>query len=242
MGVLTFLSIAAVIVAAVYSMIFEGKKKAPSFKNKEAGNSLLPDHPIRFGYNCVWFAAKTEEKHRLVELLKLKNAVDCNWKKGLENAYRDSVFITPAIDGWTLACGAGLPHGDSHQSIKKVKGLLKSLSTEFGEAQFFVTHSIVEYHGWMKAVNGNMERVYSFLGESGQNLAVEGNPTPVEQPLNLVNTLSPGGTAKGNGDQEWPLYPDEDTVMKIAESWSINPTQLSQRTDLAPGLGIVGKI
>jgi hypothetical protein len=144
----------------------------------------IPDSAVGFGYKCLWLAVKTDNKKRIAEILKLKNVTDCNWKVGVDKAYNGSVFITPTIDGWTLACGLGLPTGDDKASIEEVKTILQTLSKEFGEAQFFCTHRVVEYHCWIKAVNGQVERVYSYLGEAFENILVEGNPTEFEKTLN----------------------------------------------------------
>jgi hypothetical protein len=113
--------------------------------------------------------------------------------------------------------------------------LYKQISLEFGEAQFFCTHRVIEYQCWMKASNGIILRVYSYLGESGKNIEIEGEPTEVEQPLNLVNTLSSHAEGENYFEREDLTWPDEDLVMKIAGNWSIDPTQLDKRADISRG-------
>ena len=65
--------------------------------------------------------------------------------------------------------------------------LLNKLSLEFGEAQFFGNHRVVEYHNWMKSINGKTERIYAYIGERGENIKVFGNPSEIEKDLNLFN-------------------------------------------------------
>jgi hypothetical protein len=204
-------------------------------------DKTVPDLAVGFGYKCMWFAVKTDNKNRLAEILKLKNISNCNWQVGIDKAYNGSVFITPTIDGWTLACGWGLPHGDSKEGIDEVKIILQTLSKEFGEAQFFCTHRVTEYHCWIKATNGQVERVYSYLGESGENVAVEGQPTEFERTLKLANTFSDEAKDEKYFERENLVWADEELLMQVAEHWSIDPTKFDQRKDIAPSLGLLGQ-
>ena len=97
------------------------------------------------------------------------------------------MFITPPIDNWTLGVGMRLPTGDSKESIEQVSDLLKSLSKQFGEAQFFCTHRVVEYHCWIKSTNGQIDRIYSYLGERGANIEIQGEPTEIEKKYKLID-------------------------------------------------------
>jgi len=199
------------------------------------------DSPIPFGYKMMWIAVKTDQKEKVGALLGLKNLRPSNWKNGMDGAYGKSIFITPLLHGWTLAVGMNLPTGggDSRESIQKLKALLKKLSAEFGEAQFFCTHRIVEYHCWIKAKNGKVERAYAYLGESAENIVIEGNPTAIEANLNLINTFSPEARKDEYFEREDILYPDEDLVMTIAEDWSVNPTTIENDKDIK-GMGLIG--
>ena len=204
-------------------------------------DKTIPDSAVSFGYKCIWFAVKTSNQQKVIETLKIQNISKCNWKVGISKAYEGSIFITPTIDGWTLACGLGLPTGDSKESITEVKQILQTLSKEFGEAQFFCTHRVVEYHCWMRAINGQITRVYSYLGERGENIAIEGEPTDFEKNYKLVNTFSDEAKDEKYFDSKDLVIPDEDFLMKVAEHWSIDPTQLENRKDLSPSLGLIGQ-
>jgi len=201
----------------------------------------VPDMAVSFGYKCMWFAVKTDNKNKLAAILKLKNISDCNWKVGIDKAYSGSVFITPTIDGWTLACGWGLPHGDTKEGIIEVKNILQILSKEFGDAQFFCTHRVTEYHCWIKAVNGHVERVYSYLGESGENIAIEGQPTKFEQSLKLINTFSKEAKDEKYFERDDLVWANEELVMQVAGHWSINPTKLEEKKDIPLSLGLLGQ-
>lgn len=197
------------------------------------------DTPIDFGYKIVWIAVKTDNKLELSKILNFKNPRPANWQSGIENAYERSIYITPSIGEWTLAVGMGLPIGDNIESIEKLEILLNELSSVFGEAHFFGTHRVVEYHNWMKSVNGEIERIYSYIGESSENIKVYGKPTKIEKDLNLLNSLSEEAKTDDYWNREDLYYADEDLVIKIAENWSINPTKLTERKDIKDELGIL---
>ncbi|MBS7231346.1 hypothetical protein KHA90_09940 [Flavobacterium psychroterrae] len=203
--------------------------------------STNPDTPIDFGFKTVWIAVSTDDKIALAEILDLKDTQSSNWKSGLEYAYENSVFITPQIGKWTLAIGNKLPQGDNKASIEKLEKILNKLSTEFGEAQFFGTQRIIEYHNWMKSVNGKMERIYAYIGETGENIKVFGEKTEAENGLNLFNSLSEEAESDSYWQREDLDYADEELVMKVAEKWSVNPIQITERSDVKIELGLVGK-
>ena len=203
-------------------------------------DQTIPDTPVGFGYKCMWFAVKTDKKNRLAEILKLKNISDSNCQVGIDRAYNGSVFITPVIDGWTIACGYGLPHGDTKEGIEEVKKILTTLSKEFENAQFFCTHRVTEYHCWIKATSGRIERVYSYLGESSENIAIEGQSTEFEKSLNLANTFSEEAKDEKYFERKDIVWADEEILMQIAENWSLDPTKLDERQDIKPGLGLLG--
>ncbi len=226
-----------------FSVLYVKRNRATVQYQTEPKNILTEkDTPMNFGYKIVWIAVKTGNKSELSKILGLENSKSANWKSGIEKAYDSSIYITPQIGKWTLAVGMGLPLGDNIESIQKLEVLLNKLSSEFGEAQFFGTHRVVEYHNWMKSVNGKMERIYSYLGESGENIKVYGLPTEPEKNLRLFNSLSEEAKSDEYWEREDLDYADEELVMKIAENWSVNPTKLTQRRDIKNELGIVGEM
>jgi hypothetical protein len=237
----------ALIIAVVVVLIlaFALPKKKPPMKiyksadlPSAAGQTKL-DSPVSFGYKNMWYAIKTIDKRKLADSLGLQNVSDCNWQTGIDKAYNGSVFITPVIQGWTLACGWGLSRGEGKEEIKEVKDVLVRLSLEFGEAQYFCTHRVTEYHCWMKAVHGEVIRVYAFLGESGGNVAIEGEPTEFEKTLNLVNTFSDESQTADYAVREDITWPYEQLVMEVAANWSVDPSVLEDRKDISPGLGLI---
>ncbi len=199
-----------------------------------------PDIPVGFGYKIMWIAVKIDNQEIVAQTIGLKKTKPSNWKTGIDKAYEDAIFITPPIDNWTLIVGMGLPTGDSKESIDQVSDLLNRLSKQFGEAQFFCTHRVVEYHCWIKSTNGKIDRIYSYLGESGENIVIKGQPTEIEKKYNLIDTFSEEAKNDNYFDREDLVFPDEQLVITIAGNWSIDPTLFDKRTDIK-GLGLISK-
>ena len=88
------------VIAAAFLM---PKKKVPMkiYKAEELPvtvTQMAPDSPVSFGYKCMWYAVKTEDKQELADFLELKNISVSNWQSGIPKAYEGFVFITPPID------------------------------------------------------------------------------------------------------------------------------------------------
>jgi predicted MPP superfamily phosphohydrolase len=231
------------IIAFIALSIWIAKRNGITTEYKAKSKLIVTenDNPVDFGYKIVWIAIKTNNKQRIAEILNLKDTKPSNWKSGIENAYENSVYITPQIGKWTLAVGMKLVTGDTKESIEELEKILNKLSLEFGEAQFFGTHRVVEYHNWMKSVNGKTERIYSYIGESGENIKVFGNPTEIEKGLNLFNSFSKEAEDDNYWEREDLIFADEELVMKIAENWSVNPTKLTERKDIKQELGLLSE-
>lgn len=236
-----FLFIAAIIVAGrLVARLFSKKTEVASRTYALIPISTKPDHPQSFGYKCTWLAVRGNDQASIVQGLGLGSHTQCDWKAGIERAYHgDEVFITPEIDGWTLVVGWGSNIEAKGEGLVRLKAVLSKLSTRCGEAQFFSTHRVAEYHCWMRSVNGALVRAYAFVGESGENLIVEGLADVDIEPTRLINTLSEEAKTQGYFERDDIEYPTEDLVMRVAAAWSVDPTTLTQRTDLPEGLGLL---
>ena len=205
----------------------------------EPSESTVPDSPRGFGYKCNWFAVKTTETDELAEILGLTEMAPGNWEHGIHHAYRDKVFISPPVDGWTFIIGTDLPFPDNDASISIIKAMLIDLSTNFGQAQYFGTYRVSGCDSWMKAANGKIERAYAVA--DGTNTIIEGEITEAEKKYNLFNSLSEEYNKDPNYHDRTDIdYPDESMTMEIAEAWGISPIDLEMRTEIASRTGILG--
>ncbi len=201
-----------------------------------------PDKPVSFGYKSVWITVQGTDPKEVANFLKLKNQQRSNWKSGIKKAYEDEVFVSPPIDGYIFIVGVSLPWADTEEKSYTVKELVNKLSLKYGTAYYFATHRVVEFHAWIKSVNGNIVRAYSYLGERGENTIVEGDATDFESELNLINSFSEEFKDDNYFENEELIFPNEEIVMDVAGAWSINPSTLEERNDSQEGIGILGKL
>jgi hypothetical protein len=119
--------------------------------------------------------------------------------------------------------------------------ILQSLSQRYGEAQYFATHRVVDYHVWTKYAYGSETRAFAYLGERGETLVDRGEKTPgeVELGYDYYNEKSPLAETDEYWQREDLCYPRESHVMEVAGKWSINPTLLDE-SDADPATGFVG--
>ena len=203
------------------------------FKESEA-----MDEPLSFGYKNMWFAVKADSNEDIADLLNLNILGKANWANGMEESYDNRVFISPRVKGWKLICGWGLSKMVEGESADIA--VLNELSTHYGEAQYFFNHRVNECHIWAKSENGKLKRYYSYVGDLGKNIKIEGEPTETEKGMNLVNTFLPEAEHEEEYfSDESLVIPDEDLVMEIASNWSVSPMELNNLHDIENDFGVV---
>lgn len=235
-------SIICLVIFLGYIVFTDKIKKINFLKNfmkpkKQFLESDNIDEPINFGYKNLWFAVRTDSKEDLANLLDIKILGKANWQNGVEQAYDYRIFITPLVNSWTLICGNGLlTLLDKDSSDIQI---LNKLSKNYREAQYFYTHRITDYHIWAKSENGELKRYYSYIGEQGENIKIEGQPTDIEKGFKLIDTHSDEAKNDNYLDNEELVFPDESLVMDIAQNWSVNPTILETYKDIKKEFGLV---
>ena len=179
----------------------------------EAINPNAPDSPVPFGYKCSWLCVKADSPEEVIEKLGLKNPEPANWDKGIEMAYNGCDFVSPCLDGYVLVVGWGT------DVLTLAPELLLDSAKKFPELQYFTTHRVVDYHAWVKYVDGKLVRGYAWVGCDGILLMNEGALTPEEERLGFTNLLP-------SGNSDWEKYdtPDEDHVLEIAAAWGVDPS------------------
>ncbi|MDT3429238.1 hypothetical protein J2Z22_004839 [Paenibacillus forsythiae] len=225
-----------IIVFAVFSKI--KKKNDNNFIISESGTDNLkpmifssePDLPKGFGYKCQWFAIKTEDTKEVLKELNLKNVQISNWETGIEGACEGYFFISPPVNGWTFVINSTMPGLSINESPFALK-IITDFSTKFGEAYYFGTHRVVEYHAWAKAVDGELIHAFGYLGERGEIIINEGEISREEIEHNLIFT---------DLDADEPNLPSEEDVILIAREWCIDPKL--EDDNYIPGTGFIGNL
>ena len=176
----------------------------------------MPDKPVAFGNKSMWLTVPTTDPRQLAEDLGLRNIEPCNWHYGVWRSNNDETFITPPVDGYCMVIG-GLPYPDIAEESGRLKTLLQNLSLKYGRAFYFGSYISFRLECWFRAEEGKMIR--SFVHADGQSLIDEGQPLDGEVD---IATRCP--------------------AEQVAANWCVNPATLETRTDLQPGMGLLGEL
>jgi hypothetical protein len=175
---------------------------------------------VGFGYKQAWLAIRDGEADAVTRTLGLRDLGPVSWRDGIDLAYLtdDRVVLTPPLPGagdssWLLVAGRWL-FGSG--AAVDVPGLSASLGAE---VQFFATYRVAEAHRWQRAIDGRLVRAFGYVGESGEVVEWRGEPDAAEAAIGIVRAP----------DADTDILVSEDDVMRLAESWSVNPSVLDAR-------------
>lgn len=133
-----------------------------------------------FSDKTSWLAVRGRTVEDVADALELHDREMLNWVSGTERAYQYGVYVAATVPGWTLAHGRRhLPAGFDAADPRSCDWL-RQLSRSLGEAQYFATERIPEYHAWAWARDGELLRAYCFIGERGEVPLFVGDPTEDE--------------------------------------------------------------
>jgi hypothetical protein len=237
--------------------LLQSADSPPKHAAKGEGSANAPNGaPVSFGYKGAWIAVKGVAMDRVASALHLADVGGATWEQGVRKSYDPGeskkefdfpqtsfVFVSPPVDGWTLAVGQRLAFFRSFafkgmkedRAPEKLLPFIQTLSKELGTTvQYFFTHRVPETHIWVWAESGRIVRAYGYSGERGEVLLDVGSLTVGETSLGLKLP------AKGK-DSNHESSPDEDTVIAVAGKWSIDPTTLDRRGAIAQS-GVVGTL
>lgn len=211
-----------VIVSGVLSV----KEKAE--KQEKAASK---NQPQSFGSQTCWLAIRAKNMKEVAEVLEVEHRHSCSWQDGLEASEQNdgSVFVTPPIGDWVLVIG---------RSILKKIGLddpldsfkwIKEVSEQFGLVYYFCTHEKAQYHAWIKADEGEIERAYAYSGKENEVLWEWGEITDTERVM--FDNLE---AYYGN------RIVDEAVVLALAAKWTVDTSFKTVKGSI--GAGILGKL
>ncbi len=177
-----------------------------------------------------WLAVKSRRLSAVQNALGLHNTKPCSWSEGLADEHK--LFIAPAIKGWILVFGSGLP--DPDDDIDACFRFLVRLSRKLGRVQFFSANRVLQHHAWACLRSGRVVRAYAWAGKT---LWAQGRVTAAEKELRLqfldygepAERISLGDTIAANVEK----------IPSLAAHWSLDPARIEERF-LAEERGIVG--
>jgi hypothetical protein len=187
-------------------------KPSPS-KPKAKRNESTTNAPSPFGYKCAWLAIKSTDSEAIIKALRLTKPKQCSWSDGVAAAYEDKAFVTPPIKGRTLVAAQEWLMLLGEDPATVADAAIRKLSKQLGQVQLFASDRVTEFHLWAQARAGKLVRGYCWIGERGETAWDEGKPTAIEKEI---------------GPFDWENLPDEQSVMKVAGKWSIDPTKIDE--------------
>jgi hypothetical protein len=212
------ISVGELILELLPMCVPRGKPKVVKIGDRSVGSASSQsdrgDLPVSFGYKMAWAAVPSDDGRAVAGALGLREIKRSSWESGIARAHElKGIFVTPPVEGWTLAAGSLPEAGDD-----ALLSLLKNLSREFGQAFYFATHRIVEYQAWARADHGGIQRAFAHIGESGKF------------PLNISERTAEE-IELDTGVEDLENAPDEETVLAIAAKWVLDPRELDQNEE-----------
>lgn len=189
---------------------------------RDTGSPPIASHP--FGRKAAWLALRGENPLAVGERLGLSEMRREAWTRGMSDLESSpaAVFVTPSMGGWVLVL-LGESSADADFD-------LQVLSSEFGEAQRFASHRVVDYYRWERWKDGALVRRYAWIGDEGRVLHDEGEPAQAE-----------AAAVAGLGSAVSEIASDafEAIVLDVAREWSVDP--MDPRAEHQEGsAGVVG--
>jgi hypothetical protein len=187
--------------------------------NQTLKASNLPTPPEPFGFKMRWVSVKSGSVDEVVRVLSMGSPRKASWKDGIECAYQlRQVFVAPPIQGWVSIVGFASGDFEGQDEVAAAKRRIGMVTPHFQSVCAFATHRVVEYHQWIRATGGRINRCFAYLGERGEVLCNEGKVTDVERQLSFGNKPA----------DEWEPYQED--VMTVAGGWAYDPSTLSAKS------------
>lgn len=188
-----------------------------------------PDLPHGFGCGMAWLAVRSRNTQAILDVLGLHETTQCNWNSGIGAVYDrrlgEHVFVTPPVRGWSFVVGLALPHPVGSGFIDKCTPLLVDLGGRFTEVHYYFTCPAIDYYAWARVRDGRLTRAFAVTDEG--IVWNKGRTTKEERALGLkLFELRGVEGRKGDAGGELILHPTEDHVLRLAQSWSVDPTTL----------------
>jgi hypothetical protein len=182
---------------------------------------------------AAWLAIRRRNPKEVQAALSLDHPTPCSWLEGLSG--ENGLFIAPAIRGWVLVTGSGMP--DPAEDVDRCFRFLRELSRRLGHVQFFRADRVCHHHAWARVEAGRVLRAYAWAETTMWN---QGEVTAEEAELGLKcfrygEALPPAAW----GPSEF-LAANVAKVPALAGRWSLDPIELEERL-LPPARGIAGR-
>lgn len=155
-----------------------------------------------------------------------EEAVDEDSHSGTERTGR--VYVSPALDGWTLAIGRWCDPCDIERSDDVLR-MCEALSASYGRAQAYYYGAQGDGSAWLIAEQGMVVRRYCETGDGEDHYLTLGEPLPYErscrEALGLTTTWD-AATESEEDEDEWAMETMH-MAPEIAAELGISPLSLT---------------
>ncbi|MEU7039498.1 hypothetical protein AB0A77_00350 [Streptomyces varsoviensis] len=151
------------------------------------------------------------------------------------------VYVSPALDGWTLVIGRWCDPTDPDRS-DEVRRLCTRLSSRYGHAHAFYYGEQGDGSAWLVTERGAVLRSYCGIGEDEDELLTFGEPLPYELARRERLGLPPLGEAGAGDDGAEDEWEWEVAAMapKLAAALGVSPLELGAETPVH-GTGLLAR-
>lgn len=210
----------------------------------------------QFGRNAAWLALRNVPADKVVALLGVGDVRSTDWRSGIDAAVyaaphetrslrelrekgypypeTDLVFISPAVNGWTLAASQQLAYMQSFMFPRipaarypdKVIEFVQRLSRDAdAEVQYFLSFEAPETHIWILADHGKIVRAHGFSGENIEVMFNVGERTQAERDLGMNYAPNSDQLFKNGFDK----IPTSQDLLSLAGRWSVDPSSIDSK-------------
>lgn len=200
----------------------------------KSGAEAVPT-PASMLFNGVtrWLTVRSSNPGAVQEVLGLHNAKPFRWSDGPAQLGDQTLFISPAVEGWLFIFGPGVPD-PSHDVDASFRFIMK-LGRELGHVQFFSHDRALDYHAWVRVDGDRVIRAYAWAGETVWN---QGKVSAAESAVGM-RCFEYGEEFDFTSSSA--IAANAENVPALAARWSLDPSKLDVRR-LASAQGIAGEL
>lgn len=200
---------------------------------------IIIDKPFNFGEKMDWLAIKSKDKIAISKALNAKQIKPCNWAMAFKKSnsiFSRYAYITPSIGEWTLVLFVNWKAEEEN-----IENKLTLLSSEFEEAQYFISYRNLDAYGWARAKKGIITRLYlDILGDEKITSINKGDMEKIEYEFQYYQEQLQYELTIDKTEYDNEIFiASEDDVLSMAEYWSVSPFDLESRKDVAKELGLL---
>jgi hypothetical protein len=190
----------------------------------------LDNRPVR------WLAVRMRRPAQVAAALGLRGVSPCPWGEVAARLEDHRLVITPESEGWILVLGPDIP--DATEDVDACFRFLMRLARSVVEVQYYLVCPGQGCHGWVRLVDGQVQRAYLWAGTTLWN---QGLLTDAELRLQL-SCLDYGEDAAVES-LAWRAMARANLlgVTKLAGSWGRSPQQFFDRIG-ERATGLVGSL